>query len=124
MPRSDDFGLHIDFARRALEFGAHLAPAGLEELSFRQELPPHVGRGAATMTTLGGGLGLSEYHCTDAPAETRVRMELFGDYFKFTFHLAPDPAEVGIEGVRVPIILSRMDSYILGPSVIGTQVIR
>ena len=124
MSRSDDFGLQIDFARRALLFGAHLAPAGLGDLSVRRELPPDVGFGSATMTSLSRGLGLSEYHCTDAPGETRVRMELFGDYFKFTFHLAADPGEVGIEGVRSPIFLSRMDSYILGPSVIGTQVIR
>ena len=48
MPGSRDFGLHIDFARRALLFGAHLAPAGLGDLSVRRRLPPEVGCGSAT----------------------------------------------------------------------------
>lgn len=37
LPGSREFGLHIDFARRALLFGAHLAPAGLEDLSVRRD---------------------------------------------------------------------------------------
>ena len=45
-------------------------------------------------------------------------------YASFPFQLLPEPVEVGIERIKQTIMLPRCDSYILGPSVVGTQTIR
>ena len=124
MSRADDFGLHVDFVHRGLLESIDLAPSGLDDLRVLRDLPPEVGRGTIELTALGRGLGYGLYHCTGAASEIRSRTELHADCFKLAFHLSPDPGQVGVEGLRWPIVLSRSDSYILGPTVIGTQTIR
>jgi len=124
MGESNGFGLHVDFARRELVRSLHLAPSGLGGLQMLQPLPREIGRGSVELTTLGSGIGYGRYCCEDVTEEVHSRMELRADQVKFTFHLSSEPGEVGIEGLRNPIVLSRSDSYILGPSVIGTQTVR
>ena len=91
MSRADDFGLHVDFARRELLESIDLAPPGLDDLRVLRDLPSEVGRGTIELTALGRGLGYGLYHCTEAASEVRSRTELHADCFKLAFHLAPDP---------------------------------
>ena len=118
------FGIHVDFARRDLLRGVDLAPSGLDGHRVTRELPPDVGRGSMELTTLSRGLAYALYQCAEAVSDVRSRTEARGECFSLTFHLAPDPGYVGIEGMRRPIVLSRSDTYILGPNTVGTQTIR
>ena len=118
------FSMHIDLAGRELARRVDLSPAGLESLRVVQPLPAEVGRGSVELTTLGHGVGYLSFYCEAAEDEVHLLTEATHDRLVLHFHLSRDPAEAGIEGIRRPITLSRGDSHILGPSVIGRQTVR
>ncbi|TVQ96994.1 MAG: AraC family transcriptional regulator [Spirochaetaceae bacterium] len=120
----DGFGLHVDIAQRDLERRAFLAPTGMDQLQARFPLPETVGCGSLEVTSLAAGISYCRWNCDDAREETRLDTALTPDYVVFPFHLTTEPTEVGIRGVTQPLLLSRSDSYLLGPEVVGTQTIR
>jgi hypothetical protein len=122
MIRESGIGVHLDFFSRSDTDSLHLSKSG-KEFRIRSPLPPEIGKGSAEFTSLSGELAYSHYKCSDAVQEIQTRMELLSHQFKITFHLSPDPGLVGIEGMPEKIRLNPGDSYILGPSVIGTQTI-
>lgn len=124
MKPHDGFGLHIDFAHRVLSQSVYLSPSGLEEHQIGLAMPEELRHAEAELTQLGSGVSYLNWSCSDARDETTIRAGHGADYLTFPFHLLPGPIEVGIEGVKRPILLSRSDSYILGPTVMGTQTVR
>ncbi|TVQ34898.1 MAG: AraC family transcriptional regulator [Spirochaetaceae bacterium] len=124
MKSSTGFSMHIDLAGRELGHRVDLPPAGLESLRVVQPLPAEVSRGAVESVALGHGVGYFSFYCEDAAHEFRLRTGPTHNRFVLPFHLSRDPGEAGIAGMRRPIALSRSDSYILGPSVIGVQTVR
>lgn len=124
MKPRDGFGLHIDFAHRMLSQSVYLSPSGLEEHQIGLAIPEELGEAEAQLTQLGCGVSTFQWSCSDARHETTIRAEHGADYLTFPFNLLPGSIEVGIEAVKRPILLSRSESYILGPTVVGTQTVR
>ncbi|GEM_PF-1616197 len=124
MKSATGYSMHIDLAGRELAHRIDLSPGGLGSLRVVQPLPAEVGDGAVESVKLGHGVGYLSFSCENAVQEFHLRTGPAHDRFVLPFHLSRDPDEVGIEGIRRPITLSRSDSYILGPSVIGLQTVR
>lgn len=118
------FGMQIDLAGRELGRRVDLWPGGLDNLRVVQPLPPDICRGAIDTTMLGHGVGYLSFCCRDAVETFQLRTGPARNRIVLPFHLSRAPGEVGIEGVRRPIALTRAESYILGPSVIGLQTVR
>ncbi len=124
MKSSTGFGMQIDRAGLELARRFDLFPSGLESYQVVHPLPNEVARGRIETTMLGHGVGYLRFNCEQAFCGFRVCTGPAPDRFVFPFHLSRDPVAVGVQGEREPILLSRTDSFILGPSVVGVQTIR
>ena len=124
MKSAAGYSMQIDLAGRELAQRIDLSPGGLGSLRVVQPLSAEVGDGAVESVKLGHGVGYLSFSCENAVQELHLRTGPAHDRFVLPFHLSRDPGQVGIEGIRRPITLSRSDSYILGPSVIGLQTVR
>ncbi len=118
------FGLHIDFANSVLARSVDLSPSRIDDGKVSFLVPQRTARGAIELTQLGKGVGYGSWICDNARDETNLGITMPPEHFAFPFHVLAQPIIVGIEGMPQPITLARTDSYVLGPSVVGTQTIR
>ncbi|TVR89304.1 MAG: AraC family transcriptional regulator [Spirochaetaceae bacterium] len=123
MKQSDSVDLHIEFAHRMLGLSLDLSPSVPKDPQVSLPVPEEVGEGRLHMTQLGAGTSFLDWNCSNARDMTNMQIGYQAQYLTFPFHLLQKPTEVGIDGVKQPIMLHQTDSFILGPSVIGTQTV-
>ena len=114
-PSTPDTRLCIDYGDRPMH-----RDGGTAVLCERHRpFPADLGVGCAQLVQLSDSLGFGVLSVSGVPEPTRVRIEGSDNVYKLTFHMAADPGLVGIDGHPEPLTLTRADSYVLSPSVVG-----
>ncbi len=124
MDRTDSFHLHGAFLNGVRGREIDLAAGAGNDHRVRQKLPSEIGSGMIELASPARGIAYCRYTCKSAFEEYRSRVAPFSEHFTVTVHLNRGNGEVGIEGLSRPITLRYLDSYIIGPSLTGTQVVR